>query len=479
IYRLYFHPLAKYPGPKLAAITGLWYCRHWVGGRWPHVVTELHHKYGDVIRVAPNELVFATAEASRDIYNRYQPGAEVQFQKDRQFYAPSGTERSLIMEPDADAHRHMRRAFDPGFNLAAVKQRSAIPLHHIDLLIQKLYRTGRRPEGENVAEFSFRLSFDIAVEMAFGKRIDTHQHEWLRLFRDNVKAASAAIALRRLPKPVTTLIDLLLGRLIRMARRRYLDVVNTFVTERMEIDEQQPEDWFSFVIELGRKDNETKYFYPSQASSLVVGGTEAISQWTAAVLYYLATNPDKARILQEEVRSAFSGPAGDQDIDFESTKTLHYLVATVEEGLRIYPPSAFGLPRVSPGAVVDGHHIPKGTTVQVPNFLLARSERYFARPKEFHPERWLPRDHALYTQEFAQDRKETSRPFSRGPRGCIAVNLSHHQMRCILAKIIWNFDLELACPKLDLYDQSAVHMVWAMPKNFIRFIPRAGISVVD
>lgn len=275
--------------------------------------------------------------------------------------------------------------------------------------------------------------------------ITEHQHEWLRLFRDNVKAASAAIALRRLPKPVTMLIDLLLGRLIRMARRRYLDVVNTFVTERMEIHEimsqqkqagekQQPDDWFSFVIELGKQDNETKYFYPSQASSLVVGGTEAISQWTAAVLYYLACNPDKAKILQEEVRSAFSGPDDDKDIDFESTKTLHYLVATVEEGLRIYPPSAFGLPRVSPGAMVDGHHIPKGTTVQVPNFLLARSERYFSRPKEFHPERWLPRDHALYNQEFARDRKETSRPFSRGPRGCIAVNLSHHQMRYVYRK---------------------------------------------
>ena len=48
-----------------------------------------------------------------------------------------------------------------------------------------------------------------------------------------------------------------------------------------------------------------------------------------------------------------------------------------------------------------------------------------------------------------------------------------HVYRCILAKIIWNFDLELACPKLDLYDQSAVHMVWAMPKNYIRFLPRA------
>lgn len=228
-----------------------------------------------------------------------------------------------------------------------------------------------------------------------------------------------------------------------MARHRYLDVVNTFVAERMQKHEQQqqekvdpdqePSDWFSFVIELGKQDNETKYFYPSQASSLVVGGTEAISQWTAAVLYYLAANPDKAHILQHEVRSAFPGLQGDKDIDFESTKPLYYLTATVEEGLRIYPPSAFGLPRVSPGAVVDGHFVPKGTVVQVPNFLLARSEKYFLRPREFHPERWLPRDHALYRQEFAKDQKEASRPFSRGPRGCIAVNLSHHQMRYVFA----------------------------------------------
>lgn len=44
--------------------------------------------------------------------------------------------------------------------------------------------------------------------------------------------------------------------------------------------------------------------------------------------------------------------------------------------------------------------------------------------------------------------------------------------RCILAKIVWHFDLELACPEMDLYESSPVHMVWAMPNNRIRFIPR-------
>jgi hypothetical protein len=48
IYRLYFHPLAKFPGPKLAAIT-LWYeTYHDVLNRGKYVfkIKEMHKKYG-------------------------------------------------------------------------------------------------------------------------------------------------------------------------------------------------------------------------------------------------------------------------------------------------------------------------------------------------------------------------------------------------------------------------------------------------
>ena len=48
VYRLYFHPLAKYPGPKLAAITRYYeaYYDLWKTGQYTFKIGELHKKYG-------------------------------------------------------------------------------------------------------------------------------------------------------------------------------------------------------------------------------------------------------------------------------------------------------------------------------------------------------------------------------------------------------------------------------------------------
>lgn len=48
LYRLYFHPLAKFPGPKLAAITRYFEAYYDVirGGQYTFKISELHQKYG-------------------------------------------------------------------------------------------------------------------------------------------------------------------------------------------------------------------------------------------------------------------------------------------------------------------------------------------------------------------------------------------------------------------------------------------------
>ena len=48
IYRLWFHPLAKFPGPKLAAATSCYEFYHSIiqDGTFPWRIKDMHEKYG-------------------------------------------------------------------------------------------------------------------------------------------------------------------------------------------------------------------------------------------------------------------------------------------------------------------------------------------------------------------------------------------------------------------------------------------------
>jgi len=49
VYRLYFSPLAKFPGPRIAALTRLYELYYEIvkGGQYTFKIGELHEKYGN------------------------------------------------------------------------------------------------------------------------------------------------------------------------------------------------------------------------------------------------------------------------------------------------------------------------------------------------------------------------------------------------------------------------------------------------
>lgn len=67
-YRLWLHPLARVPGPRLAACSSLWLAWHSFVGDECSAVFRLHEKYGPVLRVGPNDVDISDADAVNPIY---------------------------------------------------------------------------------------------------------------------------------------------------------------------------------------------------------------------------------------------------------------------------------------------------------------------------------------------------------------------------------------------------------------------------
>jgi hypothetical protein len=68
IYRLFFSPLSKLPGPKHTAVTQLWVMYHEFKGDRTIQIDKLHQQYGPVVRISPSEVSFNNHESLKEIY---------------------------------------------------------------------------------------------------------------------------------------------------------------------------------------------------------------------------------------------------------------------------------------------------------------------------------------------------------------------------------------------------------------------------
>lgn len=70
-YALCLDPLRHIPGPRLNAVSMIPYARHLLAGTTVQNSVSLHQQYGEVVRIAPNEVSLICGEtAFPDIYGR-------------------------------------------------------------------------------------------------------------------------------------------------------------------------------------------------------------------------------------------------------------------------------------------------------------------------------------------------------------------------------------------------------------------------
>lgn len=99
----------------------------------------------------------------------------------------------------------------------------------------------------------------------------------------------------------------------------------------------------------------------------------------------------------------------------------------------MYAPVSFVPARaVQKDVVLCDYHIPAGTLVSINSAGLHRDERYWVKPNEFRPERWVNPEEVRRRNAFAW------LPFSGGPRVCIGNKYVQVQLIHRLAFPCWN-----------------------------------------
>lgn len=196
----------------------------------------------------------------------------------------------------------------------------------------------------------------------------------------------------------------------------------------------------------------------SNAHILFMAGSETTATLLAGVTYWMLRTPESMSKAIQEVRAAFEK---EEDITFASASArLPYTLACLEEGLRMFPPVPSWQPRVTlETATISGYEVPPNTQVGVHQIGANWASKNFHQPNSFKPERWLPGPMSDPKSPYFNDNRDARQPFSLGPRNCIGKNLAFSEMRQILARVLWNFDLELV-NKDEVWEDQKIFTLW-------------------
>ncbi|KAI1419708.1 cytochrome P450 [Xylaria sp. FL1777] len=460
-YNLWFHPLAEFPGPFLGRASLLYRFLNTSKGKFHVAVTEAHRKYGPIVRVAPNELSFASVESWKAIYGHPLPGKQIAPKGPfYEVFAAGFNSKCVGSERDAKKHSAMRKMLNPAFSQRGLLEQEEIISGVINKFVRIIgERAGPGSEGINMTRWFEMNSFDILGEMAFGESfhsLDTgNLHFWAAIVLEHLYFITLIDNLRRIGW-LAKIFGLLIPASL-LTRNKNSSFSRQQVEKRLAMQDSR-NDFVSLLVEKVRAGEVGKEEMTAHVSTLAIAGGETVATTLSALTCFLTQNPDKLQRLATEVRAAFKSV---DDIDATAAQQLPYLQAVLNEGLRLFPPATGGAPRVSPGFELHGHYIPAGTEINASPWTITHDVKYFSDPWKFKPERWLDPN--------STDVKDASRPFLLGPRDCLGRNFAWMELNLVLAKIVWLYDMELVTKDIDWLRDSKVHVLWWKPKLLVRY----------
>lgn len=431
-------------------------------GKQHEYYTRLHQKYGDVVRIGPNELSIRDVDAIDPLMgvNGLPKGPHWDGRM-----AEQTSVRALISIRDTHEHMRRRKPWNRAFRVATMKGYAEILANRVHDFVSQLERQSG-PGHINLSEWISRFTFDFMSDMAFGGgsemlRDGDKDNTW-HLLESGLPLALVLSHVPWLGKYYASLpsIGEDLKKFRSYCQARAL---------RRHAQGSQTKDLFHYLIdEEGiERDPPTFAEVASDGVLAIVAGSDTTATTLSCLFHSLMANRTAYRRLRDEV-DRFYPPGEDASAATHHGK-MKYLTAVINEALRLYPPVLSGsqraVPKGSGGKQVGPYFLPEGTSAFVHFYSIHRDPRYFSpSPDAFWPERWLSEEdrQALgysYPKSSPSSDKSTKIPsfihnpsafipFSYGPMNCVGKKLALQEIRTLVCCVMQGFDFRFA----DGYD---------------------------
>ncbi|KAH7384635.1 trichodiene oxygenase [Pyrenochaeta sp. MPI-SDFR-AT-0127] len=446
-YRVFLHPLARFPGPKLAAITR-WYEAYYdliLDGQYTFKIAEMHKAYGPIIRISPHELHIIDPAFYEKLYcqdgrwNKYEWAC-------KGFIANGATICTSLHE----LHQSRRSPLNHFFSKAKVAARQDIVIRNVDKLCTMLMR--RVGSVVDLGAAASALIQDIQCDFILNKENGSLDKDDFNvgvaamcqnvgfLWRVAKHFPRLALALKSIPLDMvssvanknTRIFFQFLQGIDKHTEKLLNSAVSTSpdqVTPRTVVHEIAESNLAPADKSLPRVLNEVQ--------TVVAAGLETVSAVLRITLYHIFSEPEILQRLRAELETVSTTPSSGDIMDLKKLEQLPYLTSIIMEALRLSPAIGSRMARTisDRDILYETWSIPAGTPVGMTTYLMHTDETLYPEPFRFNPDRWMD-------VEKRKKAGKTYAPFSRGTRMCAGMYLAWADLYLTVTALALRFDFE-------------------------------------
>lgn len=300
----------------------------------------------------------------------------------------------------------------------------------------------------NIRDWASRATLDIIGVAGMGQDFNALEDPanplyvtYKSIFSGNRGAQIVQLILGMIPHWVAVNLPLKRNDEIGNAITTIKDAARTLIRNKravLEKGEAKDRDILSVAMSSGGFSDEDLV---NQLMTFLAAGHETTASALSWAVYLLCKHPDVQTRLRAELRTQLpaiaspGSPISAADID-----KLPYLNAVLQETMRVFPPVPLTLRETANNTTVQGHFVPRGTTVVICPWAVNTSTHLWGPDaRAFNPERWLGPGCA---NTGGADSNYAVTTFLHGPRSCIGKDFAKAEFACLVASLVGRFELQ-------------------------------------